>query len=64
MPLATFRSLDLEHILKQLTGLTSLAAAVALEVTQSPFEALQLLELGCSITNGQSLTTVVIYLIF
>ena len=46
---------DQQHILKQLTGLTSLAAAVALEVTKSPFKALQLLELGRSITNGQLL---------
>ena len=58
MPLATPRSLDREdqqHILRQLTGLTSIAAAVALEVAQSPLEALQLLELGRSITNGQLL---------
>jgi len=56
MPLATSRSLerdDQQHILGQLTGLASLAAAVALEAGQLPLEALRLQELGRSVTNGQ-----------
>jgi len=58
MPLATSRSLereDQQHILGQLTGLVSLATSVLLEAGESPLEALRLLELGRSVTNGQLL---------
>ncbi|KAF8417974.1 CHAT domain-containing protein [Tirmania nivea] len=58
MPLAPSRSLgreDQQYILGQLTGLASLAAAVSLNVGQSPLEALRLQELGRSITNSQLL---------
>ncbi|RPB27039.1 hypothetical protein L211DRAFT_780416 [Terfezia boudieri ATCC MYA-4762] len=58
LPLVTSRSLereDQQHILGQLSGLASLAASVSLEVGDSPLEALRLLELGRSITNGQLL---------
>jgi len=58
IPLATSRSLqreDQQHILGQVTGLVSLAAAVSLEARESPLDALRLLELGRSITNGQLL---------
>ena len=56
MPLATSRSLgreDQQYILAKLTGLASLAAAVSLEVGKPPLDALRLLELGHSVTNGQ-----------
>lgn len=58
IPRATLRSLDREdqqHILGKLTGLTSLAISVSLEISRSPLEALQLQELSRSITNGQFL---------
>ena len=58
LPLSTSRSLereDQQYILGKLTGLVSLAASVALEAGQSPLEALRLLELGRSVTNGQLL---------
>ena len=58
MPLATSRSLereDQQHILGQLTGLVSLAASASLETGAPALEALRLLELGRSITNGQLL---------
>jgi len=58
MPLATPRSLereDQQYILEKLTGLVSLAASVSLAAGESPLEALQLLELGRSVTNGQLL---------
>ncbi|RPB27925.1 hypothetical protein L211DRAFT_778740, partial [Terfezia boudieri ATCC MYA-4762] len=58
IPRATLRSLDREdqqHILGKLTGLTSLAISVSLEISRSPLEALQLQELSRSITNGQLL---------
>ncbi|RPB27802.1 hypothetical protein L211DRAFT_778853 [Terfezia boudieri ATCC MYA-4762] len=58
LPLATPRSLnreDQQHILGQLTGLASLAAAVSLQAGQSPLEALRLQELCRSVTNSQLL---------
>ena len=58
IPLATSRSLereDQQHILGKLTGLAAFAAAVSLQVGQSPLEALRLLELGRSVTNSQLL---------
>jgi len=58
LPQASSRSLgreDQQHILQQLTGLVSLAASVSLEGGEPPLEALRLLELGRSVTNGQLL---------
>lgn len=58
LPLLTLRSLDREdqqHSLAELTGLASLAASLILEAGGSPTEALRLLELGRSVTNGQLL---------
>ena len=58
MPLVTSRSLgreDHQHILEKLMGLASLATSVSLEAGESPMEALRLLELGRSVTNGQLL---------
>lgn len=47
--------MDQQHILGKFTGLASFAAAVSLQVSQSPLEALRLQELGRSVTNGQLL---------
>ena len=58
LPLATSRSLerdDQQHILAQLTCLVSLAAAVSLQAGYSPLEAVQLQEVGRSVTNTQLL---------
>ena len=58
LPLVASRSLqreDQQYILGKLTGLASLAASVSLEVRERPVEALRLLELGRSVTNGQLL---------
>ena len=58
IPQATLRSLDHEdqqYILGKLAGLASLTVSVSLEAGRSPLEALQLQELGRSITNGQLL---------
>ena len=58
IPLVTSRALvreDQQHILGQITGLTSLATSASLEAGEPPLEALLLLELGRSITNGQLL---------
>ncbi|RPB20526.1 hypothetical protein L211DRAFT_893267 [Terfezia boudieri ATCC MYA-4762] len=58
IPRAISRSLgreDQQHILEKLTGIASLVVSVSLEISGSPLEALQLQELGRSITNGQLL---------
>ena len=46
---------QLNNILRKLTGLASLATSVSLEAGKPALEALRLLELGRSVTNGQLL---------
>ncbi|KAF8454690.1 CHAT domain-containing protein [Kalaharituber pfeilii] len=58
IPVATSRSLgrgDQQHILEKLSKMSSIAAAVSLEVGRSPFEALRLLEIGRCVTSGHLL---------
>ena len=58
IPLATARSLqrdDQQYILGELPGVAAFAAALSLQVEQSPLKALRLQELGRSVTNGQLL---------
>lgn len=55
IPLMTPRSLeslDRRHLLAEVVGLASDAAAIALNASKTPFEALQLLELGRGVIAG------------
>ncbi|PNP78571.1 hypothetical protein FNYG_08083 [Fusarium nygamai] len=48
---------DLQHTLRQVSGLSSFAASVALEANHSAFEALQSLESGRCIISGLSMSS-------